>query len=112
MAKTKKKTKGRKSKKKTQTTKKKSILNKEISPEKYFILNSGKALATIRELVEELQVMNDDLFVHHVNDERNDFANWIQDVFEDKKLAKKLKEIKDKEKTRIAIYKHIAELFY
>ncbi|MBN1377548.1 hypothetical protein JW949_04435 [Candidatus Woesearchaeota archaeon] len=112
MAKKKKKTSKTKGKKKTKATKKSSILNKEISPEKYFILNSGKAIATVRELVEELQIMNDELFRHHVNDERNDFANWIQDVFEDKKLAKKLREIKDREKTRTAIYKHIAELFY
>ncbi|HLD04957.1 MAG TPA: DUF5752 family protein [Candidatus Nanoarchaeia archaeon] len=69
----------------------------EIPPEKRFFLCNGEVLSDVHELMERLKTMDDDVFKYHVNAERNDFANWIRDVFEDKKLAREIARIKIKE---------------
>ena len=38
------------------------------------------------DLADALRDMSDDLFSHHVNDARNDFANWVHHVFEEPDL--------------------------
>ena len=42
--------------------------------------------------------LNDDEIRHHVNQDKNDFYNWIHDVVGDKDLANKLKDKTDKDK--------------
>ena len=55
--------------------------------------------------------MTDDIFKHHVNEMKNDFANWIKDVFKEEKLAKELFKTTDKDKTQIIILKHVIGKF-
>ena len=43
--------------------------------------------------------MDDGVFRHHVNDEKNDFYNWIRDVIEDQFLADKIKGSMDRAET-------------
>ena len=66
----------------------------EASPDKCFILHNGGSLKSITELKEALRTMDDTTFKYHVNDQRNDFANWIRDVFSNQELANSLKNIK------------------
>jgi hypothetical protein len=56
----------------------------------------GRVLADLRELGEALAEIEDDVFNHHVNDERHDFADWVEDVLCDGDCAKKLRETKSK----------------
>ena len=56
-------------------------------PQKYFFLHEGGELKSLEELYIELQTMEPRVFEHHVNEERNDFANWIRDVMDDRYLA-------------------------
>jgi len=58
--------------------------------EHYFYLNNGKKLKNIAELMESLKDMDQDLFSFHVNEQRNDFANWVRDVFGEKELARRI----------------------
>ena len=60
------------------------------STQHYFYLNNGKKLKNIAELMESLKDMDQDLFSFHVNEQRNDFASWVRDVFEEKELARRI----------------------
>src|SRR3989338_2785773 len=42
-----------------------------------FYLKDGKQVKTMMELADQLEGMTDDVFQHHVNIMKNDFANWI-----------------------------------
>lgn len=41
--------------------------------------------------------MSDEIFHHHVNNEKNDFSSWIRDVIGDQKLANDLLSSRNKE---------------
>lgn len=69
----------------------------EIPPEKYFYVNDGTVIKNLGELPDALRNMHPDTFAFHVNDEKNDFYNWINGVFEHTSLARKVKSVKRKE---------------
>jgi hypothetical protein len=75
----------------------------EIQPEQYFWLKDGRALKSISELSKALKKMPKDIFLHHVNQEKNDFSSWISGVFGNLGLAEKIKDLKDAEDIRRAI---------
>lgn len=75
----------------------------ECSPDKYFKCIDGATLKSIGEFVESLHWMSDDVFYYHVSDKRNDFASWIEAVFDNKELAALIKHSRTKEKTQIAL---------
>jgi hypothetical protein len=78
-----------------------------IKPENYFVLNSGGVIKDIVELESALEYMIDDDFRHHVTPERNDFSNWIRDIFKETELADKIAPMQDKKDIRIAILKSL-----
>jgi hypothetical protein len=63
-----------------------NILSKH-TEEKAFILNDGRKLYSIQDLVNILDQMPQELFQHHTGQGRNDFATWIRDVFDEKEIA-------------------------
>lgn len=106
---------------KTKKTKKEALINaskvfntekhisKVINPENYFFLHDGRVLKDLFELAENLENISDNIFYHHVNESKHDFANWIKDVFEDKDLAEEIYVIKDPKQIQLIILKHIAK---
>ena len=64
-----------------------------ISDENAFVLNDGTKIKGLRELASVLSEMNEELFVHHVNGEKNDFAEWIGNVFGNVALAERVRGI-------------------
>ncbi len=74
-----------------------------------FFLNDGRVLKSLKDLGKALKQMPSDVYKHHVNKHKNDFANWVNDVFGDDKLAKELKNF-PKTKTAKIIAKRIKEL--
>ncbi len=70
---------------------------KDCPPENVFWLCTGVTLKNIEELKKALKTMEDGVFNYHVNAEKNDFANWIKDIFKDIKLAERLQKVKSKE---------------
>ena len=82
---------------------------KNTKPEHYFILFDGRPLRNLLELAEAMDEMTDEMFHHHVNDFRNDFATWTKDVFKEIELAEKLHKLKSKEKHQIEILKHLVK---
>ncbi len=75
--------------------------------ENAFVTLDGKRLSTILELAHELDQMADHVFHHHVNESKNDFANWIHDIFHEAELASALTQTKDKHHTHIVVLRHI-----
>lgn len=81
-----------------------------VSTHSSFQLHQGRELRSLRDLYDALGSMSPDIFQHHVSPIKNDFANWIQDILGDDRLAKKIMPVKDKEKVRSLIEERIQEL--
>ena len=69
----------------------------DAAPEQCFWVNNGPVLKNLDELASALPEMNNESFHHHVNNEKNDFSSWINDVIGDKKLANDLMSSKNRE---------------
>ncbi|MBU0758370.1 MAG: hypothetical protein KKF44_09955, partial [Nanoarchaeota archaeon] len=86
----------------------------KIGPEDVFIdvrnafhTNDGKKLHSIARLSEELGTMDDHVFSHHVTENRNDFAEWVKDVFRESELSEKLRECRDKSQMQAHIDEYL-----
>lgn len=73
------------------------MISCEIPPEKYFYAVDGTVIRNLGELPDALRSMSPETFTSHVNEQKNDFYNWINDVFQHTSLARKVKSIKRKE---------------
>jgi hypothetical protein len=74
-----------------------------------FFLYNGKALKSIAELADELMSMDDSVFLFHVTKEKNDFANWMRDVFGQMELAEKAAKAKTQQGMRKAIVQYFCD---
>ncbi|MBN1157326.1 hypothetical protein JXA85_06905 [Candidatus Woesearchaeota archaeon] len=68
----------------------------DVPAENVFWVQDGRVLKNLEELHMALSEMSDETFQHHVNEEKNDFHNWVRDVINDRMLAKELAKAKDK----------------
>lgn len=75
--------------------------------EKCFMLQDGRKLETVYHLIDELETMPEQVFQDHVNEFKNDFANWVEHVFEDKSLAEEMREAKTRMELQLALLKEI-----
>lgn len=95
--------------------KSKAKTKKEISPvkifeaygDKQFFATDGTIISKLSDLPSALETMDDSSFQIHVNKEKNDFSNWIGDVFLNTKLAKKLNKIRDRKKLVTTLKKEL-----
>lgn len=113
--KNKKEAKPRKESKSKKTTKKVEAKNnqmiKDIKPEYYFLMIDGSAIKNLLELADALHAMSDDVFYYHVTNDRNDFGNWVRDVFCENELADELSKLHSKMETQIAVLRHLLKKF-
>ena len=79
----------------------------DAKPEQYFILITGVPLKNIKELINSFETMNEWVFRHHVNEARNDFANWIKDVFNEKELSEEVKDVRDMHEMQLRMLKYL-----
>ena len=82
----------------------------DVNPEHNFWVSDGSILKNINDLLFALKKMKKNVFQAHVNKEKNDFANWINDIIKDEKLAKELYKVKDKKKIISKVTQRIAWL--
>jgi hypothetical protein len=66
----------------------------DTAPERGFWLCDGRTFKNLKELAEALQTMDETVWNYHVTDDKNDFANWIEDVFEEKQLGATIRKAK------------------
>jgi hypothetical protein len=63
----------------------------EVEQEKQFWCHDGQHLKNLQELQAALEEMKEETFHVHVNETKNDFSTWVNDVIGDDKLARDLR---------------------
>ncbi|MFP4524293.1 MAG: hypothetical protein ACLFO2_03205 [Candidatus Woesearchaeota archaeon] len=96
-----------KAKKATKEDKRKAV-KRDAHPDQVFVMVNGHRLKNVKELADVMERIEDHVFNHHVTDDKNDFANWLHDVFEDVELARKIAKAKSKDRVQFVLYKHIS----
>ncbi len=91
------------------TEKKNSSLFKKAPKNREFYAIDGNVFDSVKEFSLGLREMNDNTFWHHVTPDRNDFANWVEEIFKDKELAEQLHKAADKTHTEIIVLRHIVK---
>lgn len=71
-----------------------------------FWIYNGPVLESIVDLRDALVAITDEQFNHHINLEKNDFANWVENVLQEPALAQKMRSYR----TRKSIHK-IVEVY-
>jgi len=80
-------------------------------PEQYtFRCCDGSVFWNLRDLARAVSSMKEDVFTFHVNDQKNDFANWIADVIGDRTLARQLWQTKNPATTMQRLAERVAFL--
>ena len=72
-----------------------------------FWAHTGAVLSNLRDLERALEEMTDEEFGQHVNAEKNDFANWVEEVLRDKECAKGLRRAKRRMSARTCVTKRL-----
>lgn len=86
-----------------------SLLKKNATKEHAFVLCTGAVITSAKQLADELDHIDDSAYYYHTPAGRNDFAQWVQDVFNDNALAEKLRQARGKDHARAAIYRYLLE---
>jgi hypothetical protein len=61
-----------------------------VKPNQYFILDDGTKIKNLYQLSQALEQMPEEVFNRHVNEEKNDFFNWVLEVHKDQELASQI----------------------
>jgi hypothetical protein len=86
-------------------TRAKSVAQKD----KYFWVVDGTVIRSVKEMAYAVDAMDLNVFHHHVNNERNDFANWVEGIFGLKNLGMELRGTTNKDRTVIITLKHLVK---
>ena len=84
----------KKTTKKTKTTSKKTPQFKALvcaEGEHCFWTTNGDVLKDLEQLQLAFGTMDDEVFMHHVTKEKNDFADWVESVLDDAQCAQELR---------------------
>ena len=85
-------------------------LNDDVKQENEFVLNDGRKLKNLNDLVTALNTMDEATFRHHVSSSRNDFHNWVRDVYGDRKFARKLLAAETRSEMRYKLQRRVMEI--
>jgi hypothetical protein len=66
--------------------------NFRVAEDKAFGLSSGEKLYSLDQLSEAINLIEPEVFRVHVNEQKNDFAAWVDGVFEEHGLAEQLRQ--------------------
>ncbi len=86
------------------------ILEPGRTHEELFITADGRVIRDLWEMLDFVKSSKQEAFAHHVNELRNDIANWVEDMVLDTELSEQLKKAKTKEETHAIISKRLKEL--
>ncbi len=80
---------------KTTAKTKRISLAGDVEPEKAFWSSDGRVFKNLKELAAALEKMDGKVWDFHVTCEKNDFANWIEEVFGQKQLGAAIRKVKN-----------------
>ena len=72
-----------------------------------FWTTDGQILADLKELEEALDTMVDEVFVHHVTKEKNDFADWVESILLDPMCAAEMRRARKVDTARKVVKRHL-----
>lgn len=79
----------------------------DVNPQYNFLVCDGRVLKNIKELQIALQEISDETYSYHANEEKNDFANWTNDILQDPNLAQKLRNARSKQEAANHVQKAV-----
>ncbi|MEK6946646.1 MAG: hypothetical protein AABX32_03480 [Nanoarchaeota archaeon] len=88
---------------------KRTLRLSDTKPEFYFKLINGKSIKNILGLADDLDKIPDEVLYHHVNPQRNDFSNWLRDIFKQKKLADEISKVQSRLEIQVILLKFIVK---
>ncbi|MFH0870379.1 MAG: hypothetical protein V1866_04975 [archaeon] len=62
-----------------------------ITEDKWFYFVGGRKASSIEELRSVLEAIDDNEFTFHCNSGKNDFANWVEGIFAERDLARRMR---------------------
>lgn len=83
------------------------VLSKQAPESQQFTLINGQKLKCLNDLRKALSYMKPEEFNHHVNSERNDFANWTRGSLLLNQLADKMSNLKTKQEIELLLKRPI-----
>lgn len=86
-------------------------LLRDVEYEKGFFCYDGRVFRNLKEFAAGLRNMKDEVYLHHANENKNDFAKWIRDVICDNILADALEKAANRKEARRITKKRVAEIF-
>jgi len=72
-------------------------MSEDVPPDKILRLKNDMLVTNVKGLIDEVSAMKLEHFAFHVNAQKNDFADWIENAARNKRLAKKIREAQSKE---------------
>lgn len=72
-----------------------------------FWTTDGQILRDLNELQQALASMEETVFKHHVRDDSNDFASWVEQVLDDAVCAEDLRKAKKPSQARTVVVRHL-----
>ncbi len=81
----------------------------DVPEHQYFYFVNGERVKNVKELAEIMDKLEQEVFDYHVNAQKNDFYNWVKDVFNDVELAEKIMGVTGPKHLQFTIYKHVAD---
>jgi hypothetical protein len=72
-----------------------------------FWTRDGRILQNMADLHMAFGSMDDEVFLHHVSKEKNDFANWVEYVLQDLDCAVELRKVKKKAQAEKIVAKYV-----
>ncbi|MBI3037237.1 hypothetical protein HYY73_05830 [Candidatus Woesearchaeota archaeon] len=80
-------------------------------PENCFYCADGSVLHNLLELRQKLKTISPQAFYHHVSQSKNDFHNWIRDVFQDYEFANDILKAKTPAAAAATVDRHLKRAF-
>lgn len=77
--------------------------------EKAFYLHEGKDITDLKSLAKELRAMPQHVYDHHVNFNKNDFANWVKHSLNEHSLAERINGHISRIELELQILRHLID---
>lgn len=88
----------------------KGEVRQEVEPELALWLSNGTTIRNMKELAAALKKITAKAYKEHVTEERNEIAEWVQEILNDEELARQLRKAGTKLKSAKCVEKRIKQL--